>query len=79
MDNQEYKKFQIVKSYVKNKIGKKRSHLWKSDLDQAVENLDITGKVLAELLEKHIKEHNSKIDATCTRIDNLKYKNHKTY
>lgn len=79
MDNQEYKKFQIVKSYVKNKIGKKRAHLWKRDLDQAAKNLDNTGQVLAQLFEKHIKEHNSKIDATCTRIDNLKYKNHKTY
>ena len=79
MDNQELKKFLIVKSFVKDKISKKRSYLCKIDLDHAVKNLDTTGKVLAELLEKHIKEHNSKINATYTRIDNLKYKNHKTY
>jgi len=77
--NIEEKKFLIVKSYVKNKIQKKRAQLWKKDLQRTAENLDNTGKVLAQLFEKHVKEHNSKIDATCTRIDNLRYKDHKSY
>ncbi|MFT7283312.1 hypothetical protein [Nonlabens sp.] len=79
MNTLEYKKFQIVKAYCKNYIGKKTAHLWERDLDKAVEHLGQTGMVLANLLKKEIKEHNSKIYATGTRIDNLKYKNHKSY
>ena len=73
------KKWHIVKYYVKNHIGKKTVHIYKRDLDRAVRKLGQTGKVLVDLLKKEIKEHNSKIYAAQTRIENLKYKGYKTY
>ena len=73
------KKWHIVKYYVKDHIGKKTVHIYERDLDKAARNLGQTGKVLVDLLKKEIKEHNSKIYAAQTRIENLKYKDHKTY
>ena len=73
------KKWYIVKYYVKDHIGKKTVYIYERDLDKAVRKLGQTGTVLVDLLKKEIKEHNSKIRAAQTRIENLEYKNHKTY
>lgn len=75
----EYAKFHIVKSYVNRKLSEKRAHICERDLRKSIHNVGLNAKVLADLLVKEINEHNSKIDATRTRLDKLKYTNHKVY
>ena len=77
--NTEEKKFLIVKSYISDKIGSKGVHLQNNCFDYYTKHLGNTGKVLGELLTKEIKEHNSKIEASQTRLQKLKYKDLNTY
>lgn len=73
------KKFEIIKSLVREKISNNYSHLWESELDKTVKPLGETGRVLAELLKKEIKVHNSKIRAKITRVENLRYKDYRSF
>jgi hypothetical protein len=79
MENIEYNKFQIVKSYVDNQLSKNLAYICKPDLNRWVDNVGLRAKVLADLLVREVEEHNSAISATRTRLKNLKYKYHRTY
>ncbi len=79
MTNTEYKKFYIVKSWVDSKLSHQQQHIPKRDIQRSVENVGTRAKILSELLIEEIERHNSSIQAKRTRLENLKYKDHRTY
>lgn len=75
----EEKKFHIIKSYIDNKLSKQRAYLSKQDLYRGIADVGLKAKVLADLIIREVDEHNSTLEAKRTRLQNLKYKSHKTY